>query len=221
MRLRPEDGHGVGPGDPGRAGREHDPSALPRSASPSAAPSQAAALNGTAGNGLTISNGTRYVVENGTVVDFGTAVRDLAWSYDGRKAVFVDGDGDLVTSNPDGSGRVVVARNPGGQTWSHPTWQYRAKDPRDGYNADMNAILFAVRPNGGTSRLYGIDARAVNGVPRLLGLDAESGPNVKPLPQTGNSWPSAGVRTAPRCTRTPATATSTSATTTCASRAAR
>ncbi|MFJ9522905.1 hypothetical protein ACIRPK_32240 [Kitasatospora sp. NPDC101801] len=62
-----------------------------------------APLNGTAHNGLTISNGTRYVVMNGTTVDFGTEVRDLVWSPNGRKAAFVDGAGDLVVADPDGS----------------------------------------------------------------------------------------------------------------------
>lgn len=151
--------------------------------------STAPVLNGTAHNGLTISNGTRWVVMNGTRVDFGTAVRDLAWSPDGRKAAFVDGDGDLAVSNPDGSGRVVVARNPGGQTWSHPTWQVRAKDTQDGYPAADN-LFFVIRA-GGVSRLYEVQATAHGATPKVLSLYAESGEDVKQLPQTGNVWPSA------------------------------
>jgi hypothetical protein len=154
-----------------------------------AAASTTPLLNGTAHNGLTISNGTRYVVMNGTRVDFGTVVRDLSWSPDGRKAVFVDGAGDLAISDPDGSGRVVVARNPGGQTWSHPTWRVRKANAQDGYPG-ANDIIFAVRARG-VSRLYGIPATARRGTPTVLSLDAESGPGAGQLPQTGNVWPDA------------------------------
>lgn len=154
----------------------------------SAAP---ALVNGTAHNGLTISNGTRYVVMNGTRVDFGTAVRDLSWAPDGRHAVFVDGDGDLAISNPDGSGRVVVARNPGGQNWSHPTWQLRKNDSENGYPG-ANDIFWAIRPNGGVSRLYGVAATAHNGTPKPITLNHESGEGIPALPAGNNVWPSAG-----------------------------
>jgi Tol biopolymer transport system component len=129
---------------------------------------------------------------NGTRVDFGTAVRDLAWKPDGSKAVFVDGDGDVVTSNPDGSGRVVVARNPGGQTWSHPTWQVRAADTQNNFPG-ADEIFFAARA-AGVSRLYGVEATAQSGTPKPLSLNSESGEDMKPLPQTGNIWPDAAGR---------------------------
>jgi hypothetical protein len=156
----------------------------------STAPKAAPPLNGTAHNGLTISDGTRFVVMNGTRVDFGTAVRDLAWSPDGRKAAFVDGDGDLVVSNPDGSGRTVVAKNPGGQNWSHPTWQVRKADTANGL-PKLDNLFFAGR-KGGVSKLYGVPATGHNATPTVLGLGHESGENIKPLPQTGNAWPSGG-----------------------------
>lgn len=146
-------------------------------------------LNGTAHNGLTISDGTRFVVMNGTRVDFGTAVRDLAWSPDGRKAAFVDGDGDLVVSKPDGSGRTVVAKNPGDQNWSHPTWQVRLADSASGVPA-LNDLIFAGRKDGVT-RLYDVPANGHNARPAVLGLGHYSEENAKPLPQTGNVWPSA------------------------------
>ncbi|MGW5354537.1 hypothetical protein ACWERV_28975 [Streptomyces sp. NPDC004031] len=150
---------------------------------------QPAKLNGTAKNGLTISNGSRFVVMNGTRVDFGTVVRDLAWSPDGTKAAFVDGDGDLVVSAPDGSNRTIVAKNPGNENWSHPTWQVRAADTTNQL-PKLNNIFFAGR-KGGVSRLYGVAATAHNGTPHVLSLGNESGENVKPLPQTGNVWPNA------------------------------
>ncbi|MCL2552231.1 MAG: hypothetical protein FWE75_08830 [Actinomycetia bacterium] len=147
-------------------------------------------LNGTGHNGLTISDGSRYVVMNGTRVDFGTAVRDLSWSPDGRKAVFIDGDGDLAVSNPDGSGRVIVARNPGKQNWSHPTWQVRTADKQSGLPAADN-LFFAVRTANGVSKLYGVPATGHDATPQVLSLNSESGEDIKPLPQSGNTWPSA------------------------------
>ncbi len=151
-----------------------------------------APVNGTAHNGLTISDGTRYVVMNGTRVDFGTEVRDLAWSRDGGKAAFVDGDGDLAVSNADGSGRVIAARNPGGQNWSHPTWLLRADDPVNG-EPGADRIVFAVR-SGSTSRLVSVDASAHDATPQPLSLNHVSGEDVPDLPQTGNVWPNAGGR---------------------------
>ncbi|WP_441246764.1 hypothetical protein [Kitasatospora sp. McL0602] len=145
-------------------------------------------LNGTANSRLTISNGTTHVLMNGTSVDFGTVVRDLAWSPDGTKAAFVDGSGSLVVSNPDGGGRRVVARNPGGQVWSHPTWQVSAADPGYSLPARSN-LLFAVS-QGGVSRLERVPS--AGGTPTLLALDAEGGEEPNPIPQTGNTWPNGG-----------------------------
>lgn len=149
----------------------------------------ASPLNGTAHNGLTISDGSRYVVMNGTRVDFGTLVRDLAWSPDGRRAAFVDGDGDLAVSNPDGTGRVIAAKNPGGQTWSHPTWQTRKADPADGMPA-LDNLMFAVR-SGSTTKLESVPA--TGGTPRPISLNQMAGEHPDPLPTTGNVWPNAGT----------------------------
>ncbi|GAA2816422.1 hypothetical protein GCM10010441_46210 [Kitasatospora paracochleata] len=162
------------------------PSAPAGSASPSAKP--APSLNNTAHNGLTISNGTRYVLMNGTRVDFGTEVRDLAWSPDGGSAAFVDGSGDLVVAKPDGSGRAVVAKNPGGQTWSHPTWQVSAADE---YGPARSNLFFTAEDKG-VLRLMGVESAARGGAPHALSLGHESGDNVAELPQTGNLWPSGG-----------------------------
>jgi hypothetical protein len=144
-------------------------------------------VNGTEHNGLTISNGTRQVVMNGKLVDFGTEVRDLAWSPDGHKAAFVNGDGDLVVSNPDGSGQTVVAKNPGGQTWSHPTWQVRANDAGSGASA-VNNLFFAVS-QGGVSKLEQVSADAAGGTPNELYLGGGGEPGVPVMPTTGNLWP--------------------------------
>ncbi|GAA1070143.1 hypothetical protein GCM10009665_78040 [Kitasatospora nipponensis] len=123
---------------------------------------------------------------NGKAVDFGTVVRDLTWSPDGSKAVFIDGSGNLVVANPDGSGKRTAARNPGGQTWSHPAWQYLAGD-NDSQVPAKNQLFFAVS-QGGTTRLESVPAAAENGTPTQVTLYGEEG---APLPQTGNVWPTA------------------------------
>ncbi|GAA2739368.1 hypothetical protein [Kitasatospora cinereorecta] len=160
------------------------------SATPTADPSASPTLlNGTADNGLTISNGTRFVVMNGTTVDFGTPVHDLAWSPDGKKAAFVDGSGNLVVAAPDGSGQVTVAKNPGGQTWSHPAWQVAAADQN---TPEARNNLFFTAEQSNVLRLMGVPATAAGGTPKPLSLGTESGDNVTSLPQTGNQWPNTG-----------------------------
>ncbi|GAA2752013.1 hypothetical protein GCM10010440_66430 [Kitasatospora cinereorecta] len=160
------------------------------SATPTATPTPTV-LNGTAGNGLTISNGTRLVVMDGATVDFGTPVHDLAWSPDGKRAAFVDGSGNLVVAAPDGSGQVTVAKNPGGQTWSHPAWQVSVKDEH-GYGHAYNRLFFTVEQSK-VLRLMSVPATAADGTPEPLGLNKESDDTVPDLPQTGNLWPNSAA----------------------------
>ncbi|WP_035800623.1 TolB family protein [Kitasatospora mediocidica] len=168
-------------------------SARPTSPTSPAGPSgtvAAPSLNGTAHTGLTISNGTNFVVMNGTSVDFGTVVRDLAWSPDGSRAAFIDGSGNLDTSKPDGTGRVTVAVAPSGESWSHPTWQVTASGDANGV-PPKNNILFAAS-KGGVSRLEGVLATAVHGTPAELSLNIEGGEDLPANPTTGNAWPNVG-----------------------------
>ncbi|MEU8973401.1 hypothetical protein AB0D11_29775 [Streptomyces monashensis] len=148
----------------------------------------ASAATGSAHGTLTVSNGTAYVLIGGHRVNFGVPVRDLAWSPDGAHAAFIDGSGNLDIARPDGSGRVVVAKNPGNQNWSHPTWQVAAKDAQNGIPAKDN-LIFAARDKG-VSRLKYVSAKAVHGTPRALSLNGDPGPGGA-LPQTGNVWPDA------------------------------
>jgi hypothetical protein len=149
----------------------------------------ASAATATASHGtLTVSDGTKYVRIGGHRVNFGVTVRDLAWSPDGTEAAFVDGSGNLDVAGADGSGRVVVARNPGGQTWSHPTWQVTKKDTQYGIPAKDN-LIFAARANG-VSRLKYVSAKAVHGTPKTLSLNGAPEPDGA-VPQTGNVWPDA------------------------------
>jgi Tol biopolymer transport system component len=147
-------------------------------------------LNGTRGNSLTISTGATYVVMNGTKVDFGVHVRDLAWNPDGSKAAFIDGAGNLEVANANGTGRHIVAVNPGKQTWSHPTWQV-AKADRANQVPAKNNIIFAASKSG-VSRLERISATAYHGTPKTLSLGNYSGEGSTINPTTGNAWPSGG-----------------------------
>ncbi|MFD7414290.1 TolB-like translocation protein [Kitasatospora purpeofusca] len=166
--------------------------ALAATVSPAA---QAASLGASGAKGLkhnvlTVSNGTRYVQIDGKTVDFRTVVRDLAWSPDGNKAVFVDGSSNLVVSDADGSNRVTVAKNPGGQNWNHPTWNWVPAVPGTDIPA-RNSIVFVARTNG-VSRLKTVPASAVQGQP--ADLSVWGGEDDFP-PQTGNIWPNASSKT--------------------------
>jgi hypothetical protein len=148
----------------------------------------ASARTVTVPRGLTISDGTRHVLVGGKSIDFGTIVRDLAWNPSGSKAAFIDGHGNLVVSNPDGSHRVTVAANPGGQTWSHPTWQVAAADRTNGIPAKNN-LIFAAKING-KSVLEGIKATSDHGRPAKISLYGDAGDGA--VPQTNNTWPNVG-----------------------------
>jgi len=148
-------------------------------ATPAAAP---AAAHGE----LTVSNGSHSVLINGHWVNFGVTVRDLAWSPDGSKAVFIDGSGNVVTANPNGGDRVVVAVNPGHQTWSHPTFEVVHGDAVDGIPS-RNNIIFTVDAKG-VDRLDYVSATAHHAKPQLLPLGRESGEGTVAPPMTGNNW---------------------------------
>ncbi|MBV6701881.1 hypothetical protein [Kitasatospora aureofaciens] len=151
----------------------------------------------TAANHLTISTGAQTVVMNGTTVDFGTVVRDLAWSPDGKKAAFVNGNGDLVTANPDGSGKVTVAKNPGGETWSHPSWQHAepsasiSDSPE--FKERFNTIVFSAS-KANVLRLEKVSAKGGAAPAVLTPRNSEDGvPGGTPQPpETGNTWSNAG-----------------------------
>jgi hypothetical protein len=161
--------------------------ALASAATPAA---HAAAVNGTKGNGLTISNGSPYVVMDGTTVDFHTDVRDLAWNPAGTKAAYIDSYGDLETANANGTGRDIIAIHPAGAVFSHPTWQVATADHLDGLPAKNNVIFVAATK--GVDRLETTSATAHFGKPTLLALAHGSGDKVTPNPLTANNWPNSG-----------------------------
>ena len=175
-----------------QAGASSTPSAVvstsPTAASsaPSSAPSQ---LNATTGTGMTVSDGGSKILMNGKAVDFGTQVHDPSWSPDGTRVVFVDGGGNLVVANADGSGRIEAAHNPGGQSWSHPTWQTTQADTADNLPA-RNNIFFA--SSAGGASLWEVPTTAHDAQPTQLTLNGYSGNGSTPPPANGNSWPAGG-----------------------------
>lgn len=149
----------------------------------------APALNATGGTRLTVDEGTSKVLMDGKEVDFGTSVHYLAWSPDGKKAAFIDGSGNLDVANADGSGEVTVAKNPGGQIWSHPTWQVTGTNPEG--MAPRDFIFFGSSANGGTLEV--VSGTAHGATPQVLPVtNAGAGENVTPNPATGNYWPNGG-----------------------------
>ncbi|MBS2533057.1 PD40 domain-containing protein [Catenulispora sp. NF23] len=164
------------------------------SASTSATSATSTALNGTSGTGLTVSDGSSKILMNGQAVDFGTEVHDPSWSADGKRVLFIDGDGNLTVADADGSGKTVIAKNPGGEKWSHPTWEMVASDTTDQIPARA-AYVFASATKAGTTTLWEITADPQTGQPNAqpqkLPLSSLAGPDSKPIPQSGNKWPSA------------------------------
>ncbi|MFJ5230452.1 hypothetical protein ACIQBJ_11230 [Kitasatospora sp. NPDC088391] len=161
--------------------------AAPRPAAPAAAAT--GAPNPAKATGLTVSSGTRYVLMDGRSVDFGTVVRDLTWSPDGKHAAFIDGNGNLQTSDPDGGHKTLIAKAPTGTTWSHPTWQVYLPNAAEPYLKPKNNLLFTADDHG-TLRLLGVPAQA-GATPAALSLNTFSGDDLPPLPKTGNQWPNA------------------------------
>jgi hypothetical protein len=131
---------------------------------------------------------------DGKAVDFGTEVHDLAWSPDGTKAAIIDAGGNLVVVNADGSGKVEVAKNPGKDKWTHPTWQVVAADTTNQILAKDN--IFFAADHGGVKTLMGVVATAHDGVPKAISLGGYSGRGSVPPPTTGNLWPNTSGATA-------------------------
>jgi len=156
---------------------------------PTLANAATSTVNGTKGNGLTISNGSPYVVMNGTTVDFHIDVRDLSWNPAGTKAAYIDSYGDLETANANGTDRDIIAVHPAGTAFSHPTWQVTKASEVQTDNPALDNLIF-VATTKGTSRLESVSATVHFGKPTVPYLHQFNGQ--APLPQTGNGWPSAG-----------------------------
>ncbi|MBV1848934.1 hypothetical protein [Catellatospora tritici] len=93
--------------------------------SPSAGPEPGAAPAGAVPykvGALLVSNGTETVQIGGKPVVFPTKVTDAAWSPDGSRVAFVDGDGDIASARPDGTGLTKLTKAKAGVRRSRPAW---------------------------------------------------------------------------------------------------
>lgn len=112
----------------------------------SASPTRSPAPAYTAGV-PTISDGTDKVVIAGTSVTFPSTVTDAAWSPDGTRLAYVDGDGNIATARPDGSGVLVLTQPKVGVKRAQPAFE-------DG----GGEIVFSERGTDGVWRLMSVSA---------------------------------------------------------------
>lgn len=95
----------------------------------------------------TISDGTDKVMIGGVSVTFPSAVTDAAWSPDGTRLAYVDGDGNVATARPDGSGVLVLTQKKAGVKRAQPAFE-------DG----GGEIVFSERGADGVWRLMSVSA---------------------------------------------------------------
>ncbi len=110
---------------------------------------------------LLVSNGTNEVSIGGQTVTFPSTVTDAAWSEDGSRIAYINGDGNVATAKPDGSGVVVLTATNSSVVRSRPSWS-RAW------------IFYAEKKIDGTSALMSVPTNGCGG---------------QGLPATGEAWP--------------------------------
>ena len=109
---------------------------------------------------LLISNGTDRVTIGDATVRFPGPVTDAAWSPDGSRIAYVDGDGNIATARPDGSDVLVLTATDRSVVRSRPSWS-------------RQWLLYAEKKADGTSALRSVPT---NGCPIGRG------------PVTGEDW---------------------------------
>ncbi|WP_027345485.1 cell wall-binding repeat-containing protein [Hamadaea tsunoensis] len=149
-----------------------NPSTPSASSSPSAGASPAVAY---AAGDLLLSDGTANVRIGTRTVTFPSTVTDAVWSPDGSRIAYIDGDGNVATARPDGTGVLVLTEKKDGVTRSHPAWFSGSVLFTEKTAKAVNVMQTSA--NGHTDRWR--DTAVYNGV---LGSDS---------PESGNSSPSA------------------------------
>lgn len=119
------------------------PSAPQSAASPSPSAAPAALFSESV---PTISDGSKTVLVDNRPVQFPSTVTDAAWSSNGSRLAFVDGDGDIAVAHADGSHIRVLTKAKAGVKRAHPAW-------------DGSDIAFAEQ-SGGKWRLKVVSADA-------------------------------------------------------------
>ena len=113
----------------------------------------------------TISDGTNKVVIGGVSITFPSTVTDAAWSPDGTRLAYVDGDGNIATARPDGSGVLVLTQTKPGVKRAQPAFE-------DG----GGELVFSERGTDGVWRLMSVSANghdfAADGTPSEALLDS-------------------------------------------------
>ncbi len=96
---------------------------------------------------MLVSNGTNVVSIGDRQVTFSSRVTDATMSPDGTRIAYVDGDGNIATAKPDGSGVEVLTTTNASVVRSRPSWSrafiFYAEKKGDGTSA-----LMAVPTNG-------------------------------------------------------------------------
>jgi hypothetical protein len=114
-------------------------------------------------NALSITNGSSTVITAGQPTRFGSTVTDAAWSPDGSRLAYVDGNGNIATARPDGSDVRVLTRTDKKVKRAHPTWAGAG-----------GAIEFTERGHDGVWRLVTVSSNGAGAVPERvarLGVD--------------------------------------------------
>jgi Tol biopolymer transport system component len=95
---------------------------------------------------LLVSDGTATVSIGGKAVTFPGPVTDATWSPDGSRIAYIDGDGNVATARPDGTGVFVLTAKDPSVVRSRPSWSrawlYYAEK-----KGNTSTLMF-VSPNG-------------------------------------------------------------------------